>query len=568
MLKIDLLDLFARITIDDSDYKKGINEASDKTNSFSSLVVAKGAVIASAFTGAFKAGASAVKKLAEIGLAYNSQMETYTTNFQVMLGSQEAATKKVEELKKMAAATPFEMSDLASATQTLLSFGISSDKTQGIMKQLGDVSLGNAEKFSSLSLVYGQVASNGKLMGQDLLQMINSGFNPLQVISQKTGESMASLKDKMSKGEITIKEVDQAFQWATESGGQFYGGMEQGAKTTSGLISTLKDNVTSKIGELFQGVSDKAKGLLPSIISFVDSIDVSKVLTSLTNLGNTFASLLPTITAVAAAAVAYKGAVAISGVIDALTKATEGQTIAQGLLNAVMNANPFVLVATLIAGVIAALVTLYATNEDFRNKVKAIWADITGFFSTAANTVKSVWNSIPQFFSGVIQGIKDKFNGIITAAKNWGSDMINNFVAGIKAKFEAVKSSVKSVAQTVKDFLGFSEPSKGPLSNFHTYAPDMMELFAKGIKDNEGLVTGQIDKSFSFGTRTVGFSSSAQGISSAGIINGVSTTAQNTGGIFNVNLVMPDGMKIASYLINPLITAAKFNGTPIANPVV
>ena len=81
--------------------------------------------------------------------------------------------------------------------------------------------------------------------------------------------------------------------------------------------------------------------------------------------------------------------------------------------------------------------------------------------------------------------------------------MIDNFVGGIKDKVNAVKDAVKGVADKIKSFLGFSEPEEGPLSNLQTYAPDMMKLFAQGIKDNEDLVTDQIEKSFDFGDRTI-----------------------------------------------------------------
>lgn len=104
------------------------------------------------------------------GINFNKTMQTYTANFKVMLGSQEKATKKVQELKEMAAKTPFEMSDLADATETLLSFQVPAEDAQEILRQLGDISLGNKEKLKGLALVFGQVSSAGKLTGQDLMQ--------------------------------------------------------------------------------------------------------------------------------------------------------------------------------------------------------------------------------------------------------------------------------------------------------------------------------------------------------------------------------------------------------------
>jgi len=92
--------------------------------------------------------------------------------------------------------------------------------------------------------------------------------------------------------------------------------------------------------------------------------------------------------------------------------------------------------------------------------------------------------------SGVMQKVED--------AKNWGRDLINNFVGGIKQKWENLKTTVSNVAGSIKSFLGFSEPEEGPLSDFHTYAPDMMELFAKGVRDNAGMVQDEIGDAFDF----------------------------------------------------------------------
>ena len=94
-----------------------------------------------------------------------------------------------------------------------------------------------------------------------------------------------------------------------------------------------------------------------------------------------------------------------------------------------------------------------------------------------------------------MQKIKEGFS--VEKALTWGKDLIDNFIRGIKAKWSDLKNAVKDLAETVKSYIGFSEPEVGPLSNFHTYAPDMMELFAKGIKDNEDLIADQMNESLS-----------------------------------------------------------------------
>lgn len=212
------------------------------------------------------------------GVKYNAQMEQYFGSFKTLLGSATKATEHMVMLKKFAAETPFEMSDLAQASQTLLAFGEDVNLVEGDLKMLGDISLGNKEKFSALALVFGQVKSQGKLMGQDLLQMINAGFNPLQIISKKTGKSVAELKGEMAKGQITFEMVADAMKTATSSGGQFNNAMKTQSKTALGLWSTLKDNVHQKLGEAMEGVSKIiTRSLLPNAIKFVQKFNVKAI---------------------------------------------------------------------------------------------------------------------------------------------------------------------------------------------------------------------------------------------------------------------------------------------------
>lgn len=131
------------------------------------------------------------------------------------------------------------------------------------------------------------------------------------------------------------------------------------------------------------------------------------------------------------------------------------------------------------------------------------------------NGLISLGGKLKDAGASLMGKIKSAIMEKVNAAKQWGKDLISNFINGITAKAQALIAKVKSVAQSVKNFLGFSEPKEGPLSNFHTYAPDMMELFAKGIKDNEKLVTGQIEKSFDFGDRIYTASDSKKAQTSA-----------------------------------------------------
>ncbi len=255
---MDLFHLAARLTLDTSGYERSVSSAMNKGRSLAASITS--------MLGKLAAGAGAAK-LARIGFAYNSQIEEYTANFRVMLGSVEDAVSRVEELKTMAARTPFGLTDLADATQTLLAFQVNADETTDILSMLGDVALGDAQKLSSLALVFGQVSSAGKLSGQDLLQFINVGFNPLNYIAERTGESMEALRKRMSEGKVTVSEVTQAFRDATSEGGQFYQGMAESSKTTGGLWSTLQDDWSAFLGNIMSPVNEMAgTKILPKAI--------------------------------------------------------------------------------------------------------------------------------------------------------------------------------------------------------------------------------------------------------------------------------------------------------------
>ena len=520
---MNLFELFVKIGVDDSEVEPGIEKTKKSMASASTLISAKAVAIGNAIYDMGKQGIKALTNLAKIGLDYNSQMEQYTTNFTTMLGSQESAVQKVEELKKFAASTPLSMDDLAKGTQTLLAFGVESENSTKILRQLGDIALGDADKMQRLSTAFGKATAAGKVTGDTVQQMIDAGWNPLIQISKAAGETMEETQKRMSAGTVSVEELQAAMEAVTSGTGQFAGGMEAASHTTQGLISTLQDNVKSKIGEAFQSVSDILQSeVLPRAIEFVNSINVDSIIENVNGLVSTFIKLSPVIASATAATLAYKSAVSISKVIDVVRKATEGQTIAQAALNAVMNANPFVLVTTLIVGLVAAIITLWNTNEDFRNALISAWEDIKSaankIFSSVANffkeTIPNAFNSVIDWFNNVGKKFENIGKDIVTSIGNgikslasdaiqWGKDLIQNFIDGIKAKFNALKQTVTNIAQTVKNFIGFSEPKEGPLSNFHTYAPDMMDLFIKGIKDNEKKLTDQIEKTFDFGERTI-----------------------------------------------------------------
>lgn len=508
---MNLFELFVKIGVDDQASKK-IETLSEKLgNGLQNAAKVAKAAMTVVGTG--------IVALGKIGLEYNAQIESYTTDFEVMMGDAAAAAKKVEELKEMGAKTPFELGDLASATKTLLAFNVSADDSTGVLQQLGDISLGNVQKLESLTRAYGKMNASQKVTLEDINMMIDAGFNPLLLVAENTGETMEDVYDRISKGGVSFEEISDAINQATSEGGQFYQGMDEASQTTQGLISTLKDAAQSKIGELFSDISEKIKELLPNVISFVENIDTDEIVTGVENLMQAFNDLLPVITGVTAATVAYKAATSIAGVIDALRKATEGQTIAQTLLNAVMNANPFVLIATLIAGLVAAIVTLWNTNEGFRNALISAWEAIKGaaetIFSAVANffteTIPNAFNSVINWFKGIGKKFSDIGKNIVEGIKSGIKKAWNNLVSWFKGLFGDLIGIAKKI-------LGIASPSKV----FKQIGGFTAEGFGEGFEDKFAYVKDDMEDALNFGDASVGINASIRKVG-AGAAGGAFT---------------------------------------------
>lgn len=219
---------------------------------------------------------AALSKFAEVaqkGINYNAQIEQLQTSFEVMTGSAEKAEETVRRLRTMGAETPFETADLASVTQLLMQYGFTADDALEKMSMLGDIAQGNKQAMVSIATGYAQMSSAGKVNLQDIKQMINGGFNPLQEISERTGESMADLYDRISDGTMAISEITESMKYATSEGGKFYQSMEKQSKTLSGQLSTLKDNANELLGSITSGMSeDLANSMLPLANEMIASL--------------------------------------------------------------------------------------------------------------------------------------------------------------------------------------------------------------------------------------------------------------------------------------------------------
>lgn len=214
--------------------------------------------------GAFKAiSASAVAVGAAKGLldfskqavSVSMMREQVQAQMEVLTGSEQAAKKLIAATVELDQKSALSATQFQDSAKVLLGYGMSVGEVAPALNRLSEISMGNNEKMQSLTLAFGQVRANGRLMGQEVLQMVNAGFNPLQEISRTTGESMVSLKKRMEDGKVSFEEVAKAMETATEKGGRFYGMNEKMAGTTAVKIAKLQtawQNLLAREGAMMQ----------------------------------------------------------------------------------------------------------------------------------------------------------------------------------------------------------------------------------------------------------------------------------------------------------------------------
>lgn len=311
--------------------------------------------------GAMLVGGMGLKELASKVISVRSEFESMETSLKVLLGgSEERLNNVMGQIKEYALASPLNTKDMVGAVQMMTSFGIEAEKSIDYLKAIGDVSMGDAGKFNSLALAFSQMSSAGKLMGQDLMQMVNAGFNPLEEISRKTGKSIGELKNEMSKGAISSKMVQDAFISATSAGGKFFGMSSEGAKTLNGQISMLEESFDN----MFNEIGSKGEGVVMMSVK------------AATSLVENYEQVGRIIVGLATAFGIYRTAVALA------TMTTNGYTIAETiaytrtlllekatkLLNMTMLSNPYVAAAAALATLIGAII---ATSDGLSNMERA-----------------------------------------------------------------------------------------------------------------------------------------------------------------------------------------------------
>jgi tape measure domain-containing protein len=232
---------------------------------------AKAGVTALAGLGA--AGAAAIGMFVVKSSNAAASLEDLAVQFEVLTGSAQASKDLLKAFREEEEKSSLDTEDYANAAKTFLAFGGSLEDTIPILKMLADVSMGNAERFGSLAMAFAQTTSVGRLMGQEVLQFVNAGFNPLNQIAIDTGKSMADLKKEMEAGEITVSMVRQAFVNATKEGGRFFGAIDKGSATTNAKLNQTGAAVTRLQVAFGTGFNEGLKDALDAANNFLPQLE-------------------------------------------------------------------------------------------------------------------------------------------------------------------------------------------------------------------------------------------------------------------------------------------------------
>ncbi|MBF2707525.1 tape measure protein [Flavobacterium soyangense] len=397
--------------------------------------------------------------IGSIGAVFNMgvQMEQTNIKFEVLLGSVEKATGMLKELNGYADATPYSNEGIIKGAETMLAFGIAHEKVMPNMKMLGDIAMGNEEKLSSLSLSFSQVQATGRLMGQDLLQMVGQGFNPLQIISENTGISMGKLKEKMEAGAISSEMVSEAFRLATSEGGRYHDMAKRMAESAGGkfttMIGTFKNQI-SQVGMAFaewiKPLFDIGTAVASNIIPFVNSIiDVVNWVAQAKPLLFLFASVIATlgINFIATNAAFWLFSVQFYAYSAAVWLATA----ATSAFNFVMNMNPIAKVALVIGILITAVMALWNHWEGLRGVVMGTWEVLKGFGTAIKNYVINRIQELLSGITGMGSALKAFFSGDFKGAFEIGKKAVGNLM-GVDSKKKLLDDGMKAAKSFSKGY--------------------------------------------------------------------------------------------------------------------
>lgn len=408
---------------------------------------------ASFFTNPIVAMGAGVGVVSKLGM----QAQTTAVSFDVLVGSQEKAANMLSQINAYAKTSPYDRLGAQEATKTMLGFGVSAESVVRDLKLLGDVAGGNNQRLQQLALVFGQISAAGKLQGQDLLQLINAGYNPLQDIAEMTGKSMSAVREEMSDGKISIDMVRQAFVRATSEGGRYYGMIDKLASQPAGKFGEMKDTAVEAMLAIYNVIQPLVIPVLQTLINVLNALTPAinalakpvKWLFDLITAGNPIVLGLITLIGTWTAAVILNTAIlkgwnivqlAHYGILLLVEKAQKAWNLA-------MTANPIGIIIAAVAALTVGLIACWNKFAGFRAVILTVWDTIKGFAQIIKDLVisriQSLLQSIGKVGEALAKLFRGDFSGAWQSAKEAGALYLN-----VDGKRNAIRSARELVGST------------------------------------------------------------------------------------------------------------------------
>ena len=389
--------------------------------------------------------------------------------------------------------------DMTSNATALREMGLGYNTAAGFLAQLNKNGVDASSVMAGLKTALKNATKDGKSMGQAMQSLMGkikgakSETKAMQIASElfgnKAGPAMAKAirEGRLSFDEFSIAvkdaagSVDRTFEETLDPIDQF--------KTTLNELKIVGADLVNAAAPLIKSLAEGLKNAVSGLRAAWERLSPMMQETIIKIAG--IAAAIGPVLAIGGKLVSGIGA--LMGLAPQLVSAFTAVKTALSAVWAVMAANPIGLIIAAVAALVAGFIYCWNKFEGFRNFWINAWEAIKQGVSNAAEWIRNAIQNIGQWFADLGQN-----------ALNWGRDLIQNFINGIKQMWENAKNTVRNFAQMLKDFLGFSEPKEGPLSDFHTYAPDMIDLFVKGLKDNQQEVANQLAQTFALPEQAAG----------------------------------------------------------------
>ena len=412
-------EILTKFTADDTQTNKAIDSLGENLQKLEKI----GKV---AFVGLATAVDVFTVKTLKAGIAYNAEMETMNVRLETLTGSAEEADKVMDQIRKDAVSTPFDVASLTQAESLLISTGLSADESRDAILALGNaVSAtggGNAE-LQRMAVNLQQIKNVGKASSLDIKQFAYAGIDVYGLLA----DSMGITRAEATELDITYDMLVDALQGASKEGGKFYGAMDKQSKTLAGASSNLQESLAVLKGELAEGVFNALKDVIPKLTELFDWLGKNKELV--------LAIVIPILTFINT----IMGMLMISKITTTIIA-----------LYVAMRAHPFTVIVAAIAALVAGFMYLWKNCESFRNFFITLWEALKQTVDTTVGGIKDAFNDL---ISG-LTWLWDKIQGI----KNNIANTFTNLGEGIKNVFEGVRNGI------VNAFSGIGNLIKAPIN--------------------------------------------------------------------------------------------------------